>query len=221
LIKQKLNMEHGMAQTDQKLATTNRAVAKERRREQLIHATIKCIARRGISTTTLADVTKEAGLSLGIINLHFQSKDKLLLDTLKYLIDEYHLNWRKKLETSGTSPAEKLTALIDLDFSKAIADRNKLAVWFAFWGETKSHSTYLKTCARYDQLFTDTEAELFQEIIREGNYNNLDAHVLATTLDALIDGLWLDILLLPNEVTRTQAKENVMNLLHCILPGHF
>jgi len=210
-----------MATTDEKAATSNRAVAKERRREQLIHATIKCIAKRGISATTLADVTREAGLSLGIINLHFQSKDRLLLDTLKYLVEEYQRGWRKRLETPGLSAAEKLTALIDLDFSKAIADRNKLAVWFAFWGETKSHSTYLKTCARYDQLYTDTEAELFKEIIREGNYKNLDADVLATTLDALIDGLWLDILLLPNEVNRSQAKQKVMSLLHCILPEHF
>ena len=210
-----------MAQSERKASTNSRTVSKERRRVQLIHATIKCIAKRGISATTLADVTKEAGLSQGIINLHFQSKDKLLLETLKYLIEEYHLNWTKKLEKSGQSPAEKLTALIDLDFSRAIADRNKLAVWFAFWGETKSHSTYMKTCARYDQLFSDTEAELFEEIIREGNYKNLDAHVLATTLDALIDGLWLDILLLPNEVNRSQAKGKVMNLLHSILPEHF
>jgi len=214
-------MDSRMATTDEKAATSNRAVAKERRREQLIHATIKCIAKRGISATTLADVTREAGLSLGIINLHFQSKDRLLLDTLKYLVEEYQRGWRKRLETPGLSAAEKLTALIDLDFSKAIADRNKLAVWFAFWGETKSHSTYLKTCARYDQLYTDTEAELFKEIIREGNYKNLDADVLATTLDALIDGLWLDILLLPNEVNRSQAKQKVMSLLHCILPEHF
>jgi len=210
-----------MAQKDLKTTADSRTFARERRREQLIHATIKCIAKRGISATTLADVTKEAGLSQGIINLHFKSKNKLLLETLKYLIEEYHLTWQKKIKKPGLAPAAKLKALIDMNFSRAIADRNKLAVWFAFWGETKSHSTYLRTCAKYDQLFTDTEAELFAEIISEGGYRNLDAHVLATTLDALIDGLWLDILLLPNEMNHSQAKENVINLLHCILPDHF
>ncbi len=213
--------EHYMAQTEAKVAPNSRAVAKERRREQLIKATITCVAKRGFSATTLAEVTKEAGLSQGIINLHFQSKNKLLLETLKYLINEYQNIWEKTLEKAGPSPAAKLTALIELDFSKAIADRKKLAVWFAFWGETKSHSTYLKTCAEYDQLYTETEAELFADLIREGNYKNLDPQILATTLDALTDGLWLDILLLPNEVDRNQAKATVMNYLHCIFPKHF
>jgi len=77
-----------MAQTEAKTAPGNRTVAKKRRREQLIKATINCVAKHGLSATTMAEVTKEAGLSLGIINLHFQSKDKLLLETLKFLINE-------------------------------------------------------------------------------------------------------------------------------------
>ena len=52
-----------------------RALAKERRRQQLIDATIKCISKKGLGGTTLADVAGEAGLSQGIVNLHFDSKD--------------------------------------------------------------------------------------------------------------------------------------------------
>ncbi len=47
-----------MAQTEAKVAPNNRAVAKERRQEQLIKATINCVAKRGFSATTMADVTK-------------------------------------------------------------------------------------------------------------------------------------------------------------------
>ena len=66
-----------MLKIEPKTAPNSRAVAKERRREQLIKATINCIAKRGIAGTTMADVTNDAGLSSGIVNLHFQSKDKL------------------------------------------------------------------------------------------------------------------------------------------------
>jgi len=177
-----------MAQTEAKIAPNNRAVAKERRQEQLIKATINCVAKRGFSATTMADVTKEAGLSLGIVNLHFQSKDKLLLETLKYLINEYQSKWEKTLKEADPSPVAKLTALVDLDFSKTISDRKKLAVWFAFWGETKSHSTYMKTCNEYDQHYTEMEAELFAELIRDGNYKGLNPQTLATTLGAITSG---------------------------------
>ena len=90
-----------------------RTVSKEKRREQLIKSTIKCIARNGLSGTTMADVTSEAGLSLGIVNLHFQSKDKLLVETLRYVADEYKSGWDAIVadETLGTT--DKVLALID------------------------------------------------------------------------------------------------------------
>ena len=60
------------------------------RRQQLIDATIRCIAQQGLSAITLQMVTREAGLSVGIANLHFQSKDNLLRETLRFVAEEYH-----------------------------------------------------------------------------------------------------------------------------------
>ena len=68
---------------------SRRTASKEARRQQLIEATIKCISKRGIGSTTLGDVAKEAGLSQGIVNLHFKSKDNLFNETLRYLVEEY------------------------------------------------------------------------------------------------------------------------------------
>ena len=65
--------------------TKRRTASKEERQVQLIKATIRSIARHGLSLTTMATVAKEAKLSQGIINLHFQSKDRLLEETLRYV----------------------------------------------------------------------------------------------------------------------------------------
>jgi TetR/AcrR family transcriptional repressor of bet genes len=56
---------------------------KAERRQQLIDATIRCIAQHGLSAVTMQMVTREAGLSVGIANLHFESKDNLLKETLR------------------------------------------------------------------------------------------------------------------------------------------
>ena len=207
--------------TDSGNIPDSRTLAKQRRREQLIKATINCVAKRGFSATTMADITKAAGLSLGIVNLHFKSKDKLLLETLKYISEEYRRQWEKTLEGAGPAPADKLAALVELDFSRTICDRKKLAVWFAFMGETRSRPIYMKTCAKYDRLYVEVEAELFAELLCDDAESRHDPQVLATTLDALIDGLWLDILLTPKEVDRNQARNLVMNYLHSVLPGYF
>ncbi len=68
-----------------------RTATREKRRRQLVDATIKCIARKGMGSTTLGDVAGEAGLSQGIVNLHFESKDNLLNETLTFIAEEYRI----------------------------------------------------------------------------------------------------------------------------------
>ena len=48
-----------------------RFAPKEVRRQQLIEATLDSLAENGISGTTMAAVTGRAGLSMGIVSLHF------------------------------------------------------------------------------------------------------------------------------------------------------
>ena len=219
---QSCNYHRGIMQVKETRAVPdNRTQTKQRRREQLIKATINCVAKRGFSATTMADITKEAGLSLGIVNLHFKSKEKLLLETLKYLSEEYRHHWEETLKKAGPAPADKLAALVDLDFSNTICERKKLAVWFAFWGETRSHPVYMKTCAEYDHLYAQVEEELFTELLGDDDKNPHDPQTLATIVDALVDGLWLDMLVSPKVINRKQARDLVMNFLHSVLPDYF
>ena len=139
-----------MVQTIVKPKTKRRTASKEERKTQLIKATIRSIAKHGLSVTTMATVANEAGLSQGIINLHFQSKERLLEETLAYVVNEYRATWNRALQISGDSAVEKLTALVEVDFDKKVCQLNKLAVWFAFWGESKSRPTYRKICAKLD-----------------------------------------------------------------------
>ena len=80
---------------------SGRTASKAARRQQLIEATIKCISKRGMGGTTLGAVAREAGLSQGIVNLHFQSKDNLLNETLRSLADDYKSQFDKTLERAA------------------------------------------------------------------------------------------------------------------------
>lgn len=188
---------------------------------QLIRATIRSVAKNGLADTTMATVAKEADLSQGIINLHFQSKERLLVETLRYITDEYRTSWEKALDGAGASPAERLTSLVEVDFKLPVCDRNKLAVWFAFWGESKSRPTYRKLCATRDIQYRRELAALCQLMIEEGGYQGLDAMVLATGLSAMSEGLWLDLLISPRSITREQARNICMAYLASAFPRHF
>lgn len=200
--------------------TSRRTATREQRRQQLIDATMKCIARKGMGSTTLGDVASEAGLSQGIVNLHFDSKDNLLTETLRFLSDEYRAQFDKTLESSGPDAATKLKALMELDLRPSICDRRKVAVWFAFWGEVKSRPTYRKICAASDRYYDNIVADLCETLIAEGRYKTLSASAIATMLTSTTNGLWLSCLISPKDFDRHEALASINEFLHNAFPKH-
>lgn len=195
--------------------------SKEVRREQLIHATMKCIAESGLSGTTMARVTQTAGLSLGIANLHFESKEKLLTETLRKLADEYANGHHEILNnTKYETVSDKLQALLDFNFSPKITQKTKLAVWFAFCGEAKSRPTYQRICSRSDVQAGTAIHDLFKRAITEGNYKNAELDVIASGYTALIDGLWLELLVAPGKTSKAKAKRIALHYLASAFPKH-
>jgi len=204
-----------------KIKKKRQTLPKEVRKEQLIHATINCIARHGLSAVTMALVTQEAGLSIGIANLHFESKENLLKETLFYVTEEYNRGQRKILESDTfVNTAAKIQALLDFHFSSEVTKETKMAVWFAFYGEANSRPTYQKICSLSDTEAAQALEQLFALAIREGGYANLDAGFLATGYTALIDGLWLNLLLAPKQLSRLKAKKVAQHYLANAFPKH-
>lgn len=200
--------------------TRRRTAPPEQRRVQLIQATIRSIARHGLPDTTMATVSQEAGLSQGIVNLHFKSKENLLLETLKFVVDEYRSAWERALAEEHESPAEELAALVGVDFDANLCDRDKLAVWFAFWSESKSRPTYRRLCAERDRDYEEHIRELCAEIKAEGNYD-VDSDAVAWGLSSMGEGLWLDLLISPRRLSRDEARRLSMVHLANAFPKHF
>ena len=201
-------------------ARKKRTEPKEKRQTQLIRATIRTIAKHGLSDTTISTVAREAGLSQGIINLHFQSKERLLLETLSFVVDEYKTRWERALKGAGDNSADRLRALVEVDFHSSLCDRNKLAVWFAFWSETKSRPTYRRLCAERDRGYDQMIRRLCADLVQEGGYQ-VDPETAARGLTAMTEGLWLDMLLSPRSMSRQQALEISMDYLRNVFPQHF
>lgn len=199
---------------------SRRALSKERRRQQLIDATIKCISKKGLGSLTLADVAQEAGLSQGIVNLHFKSKDNLLSETLQFLVEDYDTQFMQTVERSSVA-AEALLALMEMDLKPAICDRKKLSVWFAFWGEVKAVPTYQKICAAYDDKFDEIIRQLCERIIGEGDYTDVNAQTVTDTLSSMTDGLWLSFLINPKSFDRIAALRCIYSYLCVVFPEHY
>ena len=53
------------------------------RREQIVRATIRCLAREGYTRLTMKKVAREAGVSQGILHYYFEDKRAMLAATLE------------------------------------------------------------------------------------------------------------------------------------------
>jgi AcrR family transcriptional regulator len=215
-------LKAGAADPDAKadVERRGRKASKETRRQQLIEATIDSLAKRGYSETTMADVADGAGLSRGIVNFHFESKEKLLIATLQYMADEYSVHWRGALVKAGPEPANQLRALVAADFDRTICNKRKLAAWCAFWGEAKSRPTYQSLCGARDEAYQREFIELCGRLKEEGGYT-FDPYATALGLSAMLEGLWLRLMMGTEEVTREIALRAAFDYLASAFPRHY
>jgi TetR/AcrR family transcriptional repressor of bet genes len=198
-----------------------RFAPKEVRRQQLIEATLVSLAENGISGTTMAAVTGRAGLSMGIVSLHFKSKDNLLTSTLRHLSEEIRDAWVNINLDATLSVTQRLSGVVAASFDPKIASITKIAVWFAFFGEAKYRQVYRVMVEEFDDERTDAIADLCAKIIKEGGYKNICPETLATTIECLCDGLWLNMVLYPEWMSPEAAMSQVMDLLARHFPDHF
>ena len=173
---------------------------------KLISSTIKNLSKKGIKDLTMQDVSKGAGLSQGIVNFHFKSKELLLIETLRFISNEYLHSFQKSIAKAGNDPRKKIVGIIENDFSKKICTIEKVAVWFTFFSEIKYKPAYRQICKERDLYYQSVTENIFSELIKKEKIK-LSQKNLARGFQALIMGLWLDQLEDPDTFNRMQSKK--------------
>lgn len=204
-----------------KQARTSRAEAKAERRQQLIDATIDSIARFGLTGTTMGKVTELAGVSLGLANFHFESKDRLFEAVLQHLAAEQRALWQSRVPDPGLTSRKLLLAIVDSRFHASICARKKLAVWFAFYGDASARETYRRAVGDIDDERLHATIGIITEMIGEAGYSGLDPNETALSIEALYDGLWLNMLLYPTDFRRSICRARALNVVASLFPKHF
>lgn len=197
-----------------------RKLPRDERRLQLIEATISTIARKGYARTTMSEVAREAGLSHGLVNFHFQSKENLLRETLLFLAEEYRLNWVSAVAAAGPTAPEQIAALLMADFHPAVCTFDRLSAWCAFWGEAQSRPIYQESCGANDADYNAYFESLCARMNAELGYTGVPARI-ARVLRVTIEGVWLDMMTLKPPYSVEEARATVKTVAAALYPGHF
>ena len=53
-------------------------------------------------------MARKAGVSAGLMNFHFDSKERLFRETFRHLSEEYEDVWQQNLRSAGSDPRPRL-----------------------------------------------------------------------------------------------------------------
>ncbi len=184
-----------------------------RRRRQIIDATLRSIEKNGLAGTTLATVSREAGLSQGVAVFYFQNKQALLDAALRHLYAEYQATWQAALEAAGTDPVARLAALVRVDFTGDACSPRTLTLWHAFWGEASARPLYAEIAAAYDAEHGSAMRAAVAALT-----DDAEADRIADVLSAASDGYWTGMHLSQGAYPASEVLASLARLLAAFFP---
>lgn len=187
-----------------------RRFAAEERASMLVQAGLDCLAEGGITAFTVDNICRKAEASRGLIAHHFGGKEQLLAAV-------YEAAYQPMLDKiSPGAGALGLGPLIDRMFDAEAHDLPTLRIWLALWGEIAVNPALTTAHRRnYGQYRAVVEGAIRAHCLRYGL--NLDPGVLAASIIALVDGLWLEQCIDPEGFDSTRARAACLGMLEPIL----
>lgn len=158
------------------------------RRERILEAAARCIARNGVRGLRVQDVAREAGVSPGLLYYHYTDRAGLLAASLAFV------NERAARYSADPAGADDPRERVRQQLHRELQDRPEVRENSAAWGELRASAIFDDTLR--DQLAATTRAwnDTIVAAIGRSAARDVDPHRVAALLTALVEGLsnrWL------------------------------
>jgi AcrR family transcriptional regulator len=180
----------------------------EARRIEMLRAAAELICERGFGDTRIADVAKRAGVSSALVIYYFGTRDRLLVDALRYSEESFY-EAAEQMLAEVPSLHERLSLLIRWTCVPEGNDEipGAWGLWFDLWAQAFRHDEIkagrVELDARWRKMIVDAikSAELDSKV---------NARMFALEFAALLDGLSIQVALEDPEVDSDLAYDIAM-----------
>jgi AcrR family transcriptional regulator len=190
------------------------------RRQQLIDATLESLAEFGHSGTTVRVVCARAGLSPGMVKLHFEGIDDLIAASYAYIGKYVADIFEQAMAEAGDDPLNRLRAVVDANFQAPVLARNKLPIWLSFWSLVPTNAEIRKTHAMIYDRYRERLGILIERIAAAHSLD-LDVRRTVFAFVAMIEGLWLQLCLEPSRFSLDTAESFAHSWIDAMVAGRF
>ena len=181
----------------------------EVRRPQLIRATMHVINQVGFLNATVAKIGQQAGISPSIINHYFGGKSGLVEATMRSILKDLSTGINLRLsKVPKDDTLARIEAIVGENFSSHQQDEAVVKTWLAFWAQAM-HDPTLNRIQRVNEkrLLSYLRLELKRSM------PHAQAQMVAISIAALIDGIWLRGALNPQGMNSNLARQVVQDYL--------
>ncbi|WP_059017126.1 TetR/AcrR family transcriptional regulator [Mycobacterium sp. M26] len=180
----------------------------EGRRIQMLRAAAELICERGFAETRISDVAKRAGVSSALVIYYFGTRDRLLVDALRYSEESFY-EAAEQMLAEIPSLRERLSLLTQWTCVPNADNEipGAWGLWFDLWAQAFRHDEVkagrVELDARWRRMIVDAveSDELGAEV---------DARMFALEFSALLDGLSIQVALEDPEVDSKVAYDIAM-----------
>ncbi|MGI9412656.1 MAG: TetR/AcrR family transcriptional regulator [Hyphomicrobiales bacterium] len=170
----------------------------DQRRQAMIQATLRCLARDGYAKTGVRAIAEEAGVSIGLIRHYFETKSQLIAATQRHVSIELQAFSERAVEAAGTDPRDRLRAYLMSGFRPPFLDEKYITVRFMLWGvaltDPATKAVHDEGSGRYRARLGELIAQTLPPTVGDAVLKPL-----AATVSALTDGFWIDWILRPED----------------------
>ncbi|MBW6421965.1 TetR family transcriptional regulator C-terminal domain-containing protein [Rhizobium sp. XQZ8] len=197
--------------------TYHRASEAERR-EDLIAATLDCIAEFGIQGATVRQIAMRAGVTGGLIRHYFAGKDQMLQAAYrKVMMGMTETAIAAAIE--GETAKSRLRRFIIANVTPPVTDPRTLSLWAAFISHIQIDPTFAAIHRENYLAFLEALETLLVAFFREENREVSKQQCRAQTiaLSALVDGLWLEGTLAADLFGDRELADNALASVEALL----
>jgi AcrR family transcriptional regulator len=180
----------------------------EPRRIEMLRAAAELICERGFGDTRIADVAKRAGVSSALVIYYFGTRDRLLVDALRYS-EESSYEATQKMLAEIPSVHERLSLLVKWTCVREAEDEipGAWGLWFDLWAQAFRHDEVKAGRAELDARW---RSMIIDAVKSDEVGSDVDARTFALEFSALLDGLSIQVALEDPEVDSAVAYDIAM-----------
>ncbi len=167
-------------------------IDKESKRKEILMASIRVFAKKGVPNTKMAEIADEAGIGKGTIYEYFKSKDEIFYESFRYFMemtDSIIANRLNKIR----NPTLKLEAWIDGWLESMSNSIDLIGIMMDYWAEgirSKKNDSMVNIKEMYE-IYRKAIVNILEEGISMGKFKPVDTTITASILIGMLDGLAL------------------------------